>query len=120
MRPLLVKELAEIFILDHNRKPFFNKGDRLNVLESVLEYLSSLVTTAKEHTIRSERTVVRLAHFLIKEYLISPCIAQGLAMYFFTTETEAHQHISLSCLAYYLHQSAIILVTEEQYKHFTL
>ncbi|CZR67570.1 uncharacterized protein PAC_17469 [Phialocephala subalpina] len=123
-RTLSVGELADIFILDHDRKPPFDEGDRLNLPESVLKYLPSLVTKASGslyYTRAIKRSgKVRLAHFSIKEYLISPRMAQGPAKYFSTTETEAHLHISKACLAYHLHLSATILVTEEQCEHFTL
>ncbi|KAN0115502.1 hypothetical protein V8E51_005046 [Hyaloscypha variabilis] len=119
MRPLTVEELAEIFILDHEHNPPFDEAERLNVPEKVLNYLPSLVTTVQVRAVTT-RTEVRLAHFSIKEYLISPRIAQGPATDFSTTETEAHLHILLGCLAYHLHHSATILATEEQCKHFVL
>jgi len=113
-KPLSTEELAEIFILDHDRNPPFNKGHRL--LKIVLEYLPSLVQSDN----RFLRKTFRLAHFSIQEYLVSDRIARGPAMYFSTKEIEAHLHISNACLAYHLHLSAIILVTEEQCNHFAL
>jgi hypothetical protein len=118
--PLSVEELAEIFILDHDRKPPFHEDDRLNTPENVLKYLPSLVTTVRVETYLWPKNEVRLAHFSIKEYLISPRIAQGPATDFSTTETDAHLHISLDCLAYHLQQSSKILVTGEQFSHFAL
>ena len=116
LRPLVVEELAEIFILDHDRNPPFDEGDRLFRPESVLNHLSSLVT--KDPI--GEVFWIRLAHFSIKEYLISPRIVQGPAKYFSTTEVDAHMHISEACSAYHLHLSLTILVTEKESKRFAL
>ncbi|KAK4119292.1 ankyrin [Parathielavia appendiculata] len=49
---------------------------------------------------------VRLAHYSIKEYLISQRITQGPAVVFAFSETEAHLHIAHSCLAYHLQHCA--------------
>lgn len=114
MRPLSKEELAEVFILDHDRKPPFNEDDRLKP-EIVLSYLPNLVTIVKKKVYGYEENEVRLAHFSIKEYLISPRTAQGSAKYFSTMDTKAHLHISEACLAYHLHLSATILVHEERY-----
>jgi ankyrin repeat protein len=51
-------------------------------------------------------TYVRLAHFSIKEYLVSDRIKRGAAGCFAFSETDAHWHIAHSCLAYHLHRSA--------------
>jgi ankyrin repeat domain-containing protein 50 len=119
IRPLFVKELAEIFILDRERKPPFEEADRLNLPESVLNYLPSLITKVLRGG-ENDLIEIRLAHFLIKEYLISPRISQGPAKYFFINERDAHLHISEDCLAYHLHLSSTILVTEEQFVGFAL
>lgn len=126
-RPLRVQEVAEVFILDRDRKPPFDEEDRLNLPESVLNYLSSLVTRVAVTNSRydNERNgqkiiEVRLAHFSIKEYLISPRIVQGPAEYFSTTEADAHLHISEACLAYHLHLSLGTRVTYQEAKRFAL
>jgi hypothetical protein len=126
LRPILVEELAEIFILDRDREPPFDERDRLFQPEAVLKYLPSLVTkvSVRNHDYRLGQrkfiVEIRLAHFSIKEYLISPRILEGPAKYFSTTEVEAHMHISEACLAYHLHLSRTILVTEEAYERFVI
>jgi len=119
IRPLFAKELAEIFILDRERKPPFDKADRLNLPESVLNYLPSLIIKVLRGG-REDPIEIRLAHFSIKEYLISARISQGPAKYFFINERDAHLHISEDCLAYHLQLSSTILVTEEQVVRFAL
>lgn len=130
LRPLIVEEIAEIFILDHDRKPPFDELDRLSQPEIVLNYLPSLVTkvTVKRdgyewrETLRYDEKVIeiKLAHFSIKEYLMSPRIVQSPAKNFFMTEKDAHLHISEACLAYHLHLSLSILATAEECKRFAL
>ncbi|KAH8748316.1 hypothetical protein F5882DRAFT_311466, partial [Hyaloscypha sp. PMI_1271] len=123
IRPLFVEELAEIFILDHERKPPFDEADRLNLPESVLNYLPSLITKQKSMSLteRGDDLIeIRLAHFSIKEYLTSPRMSRGPAKCFFINERDAHLHISEHCLAYHLHLSSTILVTEHQIGRFAL
>ncbi|KAK1532441.1 uncharacterized protein CCOS01_04424 [Colletotrichum costaricense] len=49
---------------------------------------------------------VRLAHFTVKEYLISNRIEQSPAKQFWFTERNAHLHIAHCCLSYHVSQSA--------------
>lgn len=51
---------------------------------------------------QSCNTFVRLAHFTVKEYLISDRITRGPAASFSFTETDAHLHIVRSSLPYHL------------------
>jgi len=119
MRPLFIDELAEVFILDRDRTPPFDEEDRLNVPHRVLSYLPSLVTVVRIGRRWGEREIVILAHFSVKEYLISSRIARGSAKSFSTTETEANLHIAEACLAYHLYLSATILATDEQCNRYT-
>ncbi|KAK1536059.1 hypothetical protein CPAR01_09601 [Colletotrichum paranaense] len=108
-RPLSLAELAEIFIF----RPgvvIDLKEERLFAPEGVLRYFSSLVTTEtrEEYSSRGWKTFtdVRLAHFTVKEYLISNRIEQSPAKQFWFTERNAHLHIAHCCLSYHVSQSA--------------
>jgi hypothetical protein len=68
LRPLRLEELAEIFILDHESDPPFHDDDRLLQSEDVLMYLPGMVTKDKDGY---NPIKIRLAHFSIKEYLMS-------------------------------------------------
>jgi ankyrin repeat protein len=118
-----VEQLAEIFILRPDRDPVLDQAEKLFQPRDVLKYLSGLVleygTPMYEYTLFLERDTpmyeyptgntkprlvfdhfkVRLAHFSIREYLISDRIT-GRAARFACSETEAHLHIARSCLAY--------------------
>ncbi|KAF2734842.1 ankyrin [Polyplosphaeria fusca] len=73
-RPLSIDEVAEVVAIDVKREPIF---DRKEVLEDPLEVLnicSSLVTMTVDNDYQpgeSPRQVVVLAHYSVKEYLIS-------------------------------------------------
>ena len=78
VRPLSVEEVAEIFILDPQSPVPFNEDERLFKLDDVLLYLSSFVTASvvrfcENSGIRhgKEMLQITLAHFSIKEFLLS-------------------------------------------------
>ncbi|RYC64329.1 hypothetical protein CHU98_g1861 [Xylaria longipes] len=111
--PLGVEELAEIFILDADRVVAFDEAERLLKPEDCLRYTSSLVVIQDSW----RGPVARLAHFSVREYLMSDRIAEGPAARFSFTEPEAHLHIAHSCLAYHLQRSAM---REEYVEHLKL
>ncbi len=118
LRPLLLEELAEIFILDPEKSPPLDEDDRLFPAKAVLKYLPGLVTEVavfcnEIESVRYEINVteIRFAHFSIKEYLSSDRMADS---YFSTRDPDAsHLYIAESCLAYHLHFSETVLVNEK-------
>jgi ankyrin repeat protein len=105
-RRLCLEELAEIFIFRPETVTKIHKTERLFDPWAVLKHFPSLVTTEDGLT-ASLKTMkfVRLAHFTVKEYLISDRIKESKAKQFHFTEAEAHLHISYCCLSYHLHQN---------------
>ncbi|KAK1464253.1 hypothetical protein CMEL01_13014 [Colletotrichum melonis] len=99
-RPLSLEEFAEIFIFRPEAVSNL-KERRLFHPRGVLRYFTSLVTTERvSHG--SHETIIRLAHFTVKEYLVSDRIQQSRAKHFHFTEAEAHLHIAHCCLSYSL------------------
>jgi ankyrin repeat protein len=102
-RPLSVEEIAEIVAIDATRDPAFDPNE---VLEDPLEALnicSSLVTisTNKEDgETRSDSRIIALAHYSVKEYLVSDRIKQGSAKQYSMQEVECHSAITKSSLKY--------------------
>lgn len=112
-RTLDLEELAEIFILRPERAVGFDIAERLFEPDEVLRYVSSLVTVHKETTMWGEsKTYARLAHFIVKEYLISSRICKGPAAFFSFTENDAHLHISHCCLVYHVYETDNVWVEE--------
>jgi hypothetical protein len=126
LRPLRLHELAEAFILDHERSVPFDENERLFRPEDVLRYLPGLVKTVPiriKHYNNDWNGVdieIRLAHFSIKEYLVSHRILESPARNFSINEIDAHLYISESCLAYHIHISKTELATNESVKRFAL
>ncbi|EWG38290.1 hypothetical protein FVEG_01548 [Fusarium verticillioides 7600] len=110
-RHLRLEELAEIFIFRPESVTKIHKIERLFDPRAVLKHFPSLVTTETkdewndETRRRENNTYVRLAHFTVKEYLISERIEQSKAKQFYFTEANAHLHIAHCCVSYHLYQS---------------
>lgn len=105
-RSMTLAELAEIFVLLPESDVVFDETYRLFQPEDFVKYMSSLVVVQSvadyQNSFGSGSAYVRLAHFTIKEYLMSDRLAESSANCFYFTETDAHLHIAHSCLAYYL------------------
>lgn len=93
LSPIRVEWLSEIFTFraDNTHPP--DGTEKLFHASDIIKYFSSLVVVADD--------LVRLAHFSIKEYLISTQITGGPAAAFGLTEIDAHLHIAHWCLAYH-------------------
>ncbi len=112
--------MAELFAVDECEGSIFDSEKRLADPSDVLEICSSLVTcidTNDDHAkaydnddsgeaaaLSSTKQKVQLAHFSVKEYLVSDRIRTGSAASYSIDETRSHIDIgetSLSCLLMY-------------------
>ena len=112
--------MAELFAVDECEGSIFDSEKRLADPSDVLEICSSLVTcidTNDDHAkaydnddsgeaaaLSSTKQKVQLAHFSVKEYLVSDRIRTGSAASYSADETRSHIDIgetSLSCLLMY-------------------
>jgi hypothetical protein len=87
--------------------PRFDPENRLPEPRDILTICSSLVTTATSTVERRDGDTyeieeLRLAHFSVKEYLISDCIRTGPASRY-TIEDFAEECIAQTCLIYLLY-----------------
>ena len=132
LRPLSLNEVAEIVAFDIDSDDKFNGENRLAEPEDVLNMCSSLVINIETNshdkwevilepdsdddqkdlkagnisaTFNSgARVMVRLAHFSVKEYLVSDRIRTGSAAFFSINEEASNARIGatgLSCLQLY-------------------
>jgi ankyrin repeat domain-containing protein 50 len=124
VRPLYLEELAEAAVIDTR----FSDPERLPDPRYILELLGSLVTISligvpndddqdnsteaswdgfEENPMNDPKDVpgevIRLAHFSVKEYLVSKRIRSGKASIFSVTDVDAHRFIAETCLLYILH-----------------
>jgi ankyrin repeat protein len=102
-RPMSVEEIAEVVAIDVAREPAF---DRDEVLEDPLEALnicSSLVTVTLnkvEGGSRPAQQIIALAHYSVREYLVSDRIKQGSAKQYSMQEAECHSVVVQGSLKY--------------------
>lgn len=103
-RPLRIEELAEAVLIDPKATPSFDRIERWYDSHDMLKVLSSLVTVSirKEWHFEDELEIkeIRLAHFSVKEYLISIQPKPADLSQIFVTEVTADQFITESCLLY--------------------
>ena len=127
-RPLRLEELAEIVAIDVDETPRFDPERRWDEPQNVLMMCSSLITltttgynpfdkengsepneasqdwnvVAETSDLEGSKTYVRLAHFSVKEYLVSDRIQQGPAAKYSIREIESHGVLAGDCIAYIL------------------
>jgi ankyrin repeat domain-containing protein 50 len=100
-RPLQIDEVAEAAVVNPQSDPPFSPEERLSDPHDVLQILAGLVTIyPKDDTSQSE---TRLAHFSVKEYLLSDRILKSPVSNFSATSITANDFITRSCILYILH-----------------
>jgi ankyrin repeat domain-containing protein 50 len=126
-RPLIIAEVAEAAVVDPQSNPPFDTENRLlDPCNNILEILGSLVVVSSKHVLgasldgnskhdldlqndfgdASDKLLseeIRLAHFSVKEYLVSERIKDGEASKFGVTNISANHFIAESCLLYIFH-----------------
>lgn len=114
-RPMRLEEIAEATSMAGEDHPVFTPEKRLSEPTDVLTICTSLVTlTERKGSHREPDTVIelRLAHFSVKEYLLS----QRIPANFGIEEIFANLYIAKTCLAYLLHFDFNLLPGEDVYR----
>ena len=118
-RPLRLEEIAEVVAIDIQESPRFNPDKRYPEPQDIWTICSSLISLQEEvldnYRVNfmgeevleyggtgNPRIVVQLAHFTVKEYLISPRIQKGRVKQYSIQEVDANVFIAESSLAYLL------------------
>ena len=108
-RPLRIEELAETVAINMEGEPWFDCDARFPEPRDILLICSSLVIIGdglKEGSsqVSDQRptSVVRLAHFSVKEYLVSERVRAQPAKEYAIREIHANKSIAATCLAYLL------------------
>jgi ankyrin repeat domain-containing protein 50 len=106
LRPILVEEVGHIYRIGDRRKPPFDSEDALFHPKDAVDLCGGLLCLVSVDVWKASRymhmymapmTVVQLAHFSVKEYLLSP-----RAMSWRLDEELSHVHIIKAGIAYYL------------------
>ena len=100
-RPLMLDELVEALLLSPSRQPAYNPENRLSDPYDIMQILPGLVSISTNTKLSKEE--IRLAHFSVKEYLMSEKIRHEPTSYFGTDLVAANQLLTEACLAYILH-----------------
>ena len=100
-RPLRLEEIAEAFAFDVGNEMMakFNCENRLSDPEEILEICASLVDCVNSFEDYNDEYKVRLAHFSVKEYLVSDRIRTGSAAFFGVRQESANAAIATTCLS---------------------
>ena len=126
-RPLCLAEVAEVIAIDVNDAPQFDAERRFADPHDILEICSSLVTVEigpspvslhgdsdvepdvvsdaeldAESDDDKKRLIIRLAHFSVKEYLISDRIRDGPATAYSLQEIPSNKCLAEDCVIYLL------------------
>ena len=110
--PLSLEQLVEVIAIDISATPQFDVARRFEDPLDVLEICSSLVTVYHLRHI-GDVHMVRLAHFSVKEYLISDRTRSGPAAKYFLEEIPSHVALTKDCIAYLLQVNDLNTSTEE-------
>ncbi|KAI9871309.1 MAG: hypothetical protein M1830_003043, partial [Pleopsidium flavum] len=110
IRPVRLDEVAEALSIDWEApdSPSFTTSLRLLDIQDVLVMCSSLVTTSRvvlknqDHSLSREIQEIRLAHFSVKEFLISERIRNSSVSMFALVDQSAHAFIAQCCIVYLL------------------
>ena len=100
---MLLEEVADAIAIDPQNKPYFDTNNRMPVQTEVSCYCSSLVSIVYKESNENEygkRMELHLAHFSVKEYLLSDRIDHQLAYFF--EESIAKQSMAELCVSYSL------------------
>ncbi|KAI4248958.1 MAG: hypothetical protein L6R42_009138, partial [Xanthoria sp. 1 TBL-2021] len=106
-RPLRLEELAEVIAIDIDSNPRFDVERRFLEKRDALKICSSLVTTVDvvndQFSGGETHTELKLAHFSVKEYLLSDRIRMGPAERYSITHVGSNQYIGEACISYLSH-----------------
>ncbi|CAH0025660.1 unnamed protein product, partial [Clonostachys rhizophaga] len=107
-RPLKLEEAVDLIVVDPSSQPAFTPENRMPIPEEIIQYCSSLVVLAQKsvqsyqfNTDTVEQvTEIQLAHFSVKEYLLSDRLEPNVAKEL--DRISAKASIVNVCLSYLL------------------
>jgi hypothetical protein len=119
IQPLSAEELSEVVAIDPERNPAFDSQEVLEDPSEVLTICSSLVTITTSELPKGLSKIITLAHYSVKEDLISDRILQS-RMEYGIQEATCNEFIAKSCLGYLLQFQEPDCLSNENIKLFKL
>ena len=108
-RPLTLQELIEGIAVDTGERPGLTPGRRLQDADDIRDICSAFVNIDNiedpaliPDSNDQKRSIIRIAHFSVQEYLVSTRILQSKAKIFSIDQSSAHAEIAQICLIYLL------------------
>jgi len=102
-RPLKLEELAEVIAVNTEGPPWFDEEALFPEPKDLIAICSSLVVAKPLLANRASNSLdVSLAHFSVKEYLVSERIQHQKAAKYSISEIRSNESIAATCLAYLL------------------
>ncbi|KZP10818.1 ankyrin, partial [Athelia psychrophila] len=108
-RAMTIEEIAEVAVVDfgddESMLPVYDADRRFADPDHVFTLCYGLITEVEDQMNRTDPRLerIKLAHYSVKEYLISSHILSGAAAGFRTDEQLSHSIIAQTSLAYLLH-----------------
>lgn len=118
VQPLQLQEIAEVVTINVQEEPPMNVDKRFQEPQDVLTLCSSLITCSGESL--RDTTTVQLAHFSVKEYLLSSRILQGKAKIYGFSDLQANASVANDCVVYLMQFDNLHSVTYSTYSDFPL
>jgi ankyrin repeat protein len=116
-QPLSIEEVAEVIAIDIERNPAFDREEVLEDPLDALDICSSLVTITTDED-RGQLAV--LAHYSVKEYLLSDRIRTGNAAQYSMQSAVCHSIIAKACIEYLLQFQYTRSIPKEALEQFKL
>ena len=99
-RPMWLAELGELIAINLSGDLWFDTDVRFPDPRDLLDIVPGLLQVEENE---SKNPIIRLAHFSVKEYLISERIKTQKPQKFWSPEIQSHEFIAATCLAYILY-----------------
>lgn len=115
-RPMYIEELAQLAVVDFEEDPLFDIERRFWDPQDILRICPGLVTTVEKTTDdygTEGRTLVRLAHASVREYLLSEAILERPAAKYHLERATSHTSIAEFCLVYIRSFETPVDITQE-------
>ena len=102
--PPTIEEVNDALAIELDGKPRFDPESRFLTAEDILYVCPSLLTLTEQEKRKgsnySMSRIVQLAHFSVKEYLVSERIAESTVSPFALSPQRGHEMLCRKCLAY--------------------
>ena len=103
-RPLTIEEVNDALAIELDENPRFDPESRFLTAEGILYVCPSLLVVAERETREGfdykRSRIVQLAHFSVKEYLVSARIAKSNVSYFALDPYRGNETLCRKCLTY--------------------